>query len=782
MLVRTKRVGSSSALALGLLSSLLCRGARADVTWPAEQLLPSFSAPAPKQELIYLRGPSSTAEELPLFASLKGVVNAKQPRIFSYEGDALAEGAFTWLESLKLTWTEHTDNWPLIEQFKAELKGLVVYDPALPDTLNLATTIAGQKQALVAAPALVAKLSAAPYGLPVIEDLRGRFSNKLEVYESLLANQWPSAPQRVLIGLNPAAHKSSLREYAVALGAAVIWLDPKVAGESELLDRFLETLGPGHAFMGWWPEEQAGVQRASEHGVATVASDFATNLTLHGGMPRTFEPKVIPPKPRLENKKYVAFMLSDGDNLQFVEHLMRKLWNDPARGQVPIGWTVSPAMLDAMPGALAYYAASATPGDALISGPSGWGYAYPNSWPSAAQLEQFAARTDDYARRAGLRVVSIWNTITGGIDADVGQTFASHAPSLLGLTGQNTGGGLTVYSASLPGFALSCNYCTGEQAMKDHIAGAAQGWDGQEPRFILIQAQPWQNVTPTTFRQVQDSLDDTYAVVRPDHWFQLLRQAEGLRIEPIQPIGPGVYRLVSDASGKCVTASSAASGATVEQRECADDAAQRWRVEPTQAGYARLVSMMNEQLVLALEGGGAATADGAKARLASAAETLDQQWQPIWEAGDRYHVLARLGDRCLDVPSGSLDDVELQQWECNGASAQVFRFASPTPEPPVGGGGAGGVAGSANMAGLGGVSGNATGQGGNAGAAGQAELAGGGAASSVGAAGGSPPKEADGTSGGCDCRLPRPPAHGSAALVAVGMLVWLHRSRRQRSR
>ena len=36
----------------------------------------------------------------------------------------------------------------------------------------------------------------------------------------------------------------------------------------------------------------------------------------------------VPPKPPLQNKIYVAFILSDGDNLQFVEHLMRKLMDD----------------------------------------------------------------------------------------------------------------------------------------------------------------------------------------------------------------------------------------------------------------------------------------------------------------------------------------------------------------------------------------------------------------------------------------------------------------------
>jgi hypothetical protein len=207
---------------------------------------------------------------------------------------------------------------------------------------------------------------------------------------------------------------------------------------------------------------------------------------------------------------------------------MRKLWNNPDRGSVPIGWTLSPAMVDAMPGALNYLWQTSTNNDNLISGPSGYGYTYPNSWTDQQLLEQFVSKTESYNQRAGFRVVTIWNTITGGISQNTGQTFARKAPSLLGMTAQNTGGGLTIYNNSLPGMALSCNYCTNEQAMKDHIAAAAAGWNRNSPRFIIIQAQPWQNVTPTSFKNVANSLNADYVLVRPDHIFQLIREANNL--------------------------------------------------------------------------------------------------------------------------------------------------------------------------------------------------------------------------------------------------------------
>jgi len=500
------------------------------ISWPSDQLLPSFPAAAKTLDHFYLRGEPTS--ELYLFSSLKGLVNRKSPRLFSYEGDAFAEGPFTWLESLGLTWVEYGDKWRLIAKYLSEIEGLIVYDPNQIHTVNLATMLAKDKKALIVSPELLSRLTAAPYNLRILLDLRERFNSKLQVYQTMYDRYWPDAEHRLLIGLDPEAHRAGLREYAAALGTAVIWLDPKIPDESDLLNKYLSAMPAGSSVMGWWPEEGAGVTRASQYGIATIASDHCSNLTVHSGTPRTVKIKPIPPKPPLQNYIYVAFILADGDNLQYVEHLVRKLWNNPDRGSVPIGWTLSPAMLDAMPAALHYFHQTATDNDNLISGPSGYGYVYPNFFPDQKTLDKFVAKTEEYNQRAGFRVITIWNTITGGIDKNVGESFAAFAPSALGLTAQNTGGELTLYSKKLPGKPLSCNYCTNEKAMTEHINSASVGWDGERPRFLLIQAQPWQDVKPSDFKKVANSLNINYKVVRPDHLFMLLRESLSLPINP----------------------------------------------------------------------------------------------------------------------------------------------------------------------------------------------------------------------------------------------------------
>ena len=526
----------------------VCFSLQSQITWPEGQLLPSFPEPAATQDLIHMRGPST--EELYLFTSLQGLVNMTQPRIFSYDGDAHAEGPYTWLRNLRYQYNEHTGipAWNIFDKYVSEVEGLIIYDPDQIHTVNLATMLAKEYKSLITAPSFIEKLTAEPYNLPIKLDLREKnYSNKMEVYQDMFDNYWNEGytDKRVLIGLDPGEHKASLREYAVALGAAVVWLDVKNNNRAErtLLVNFLTSMPAGAVYMGWYTDEGEGIKTASQQGVATVPSDFCSNLTFHSGTSRTIKPKPMPAKPELENKIYVAFIISDGDNLQYVEHRMCLFWTNSSlgRGSIPVGWTVSPAMVDAMPGALNYFHNSATNNDVLVSGPSGYGYIYPKHWATATaaktktDLSQYVSKTEEYNVQAGIRVTTFWNSITEGINQIEGEIFADNAHTLLGLTGQNTGRPLEIYNESLPGMPLSCNYCGDVRYVREHIESAANGWNGNSPRFIIIQGNPWNSeITPAGFKRAFDELSskENYVAVRPDHIFQLIREANGLTINP----------------------------------------------------------------------------------------------------------------------------------------------------------------------------------------------------------------------------------------------------------
>jgi hypothetical protein len=467
-----------------------------------------------------------------LFTSLKGIVNKKQPRIYSYTDNVRGSTGTSWLDALGQKYTEVKDNWELLDKYRSEIKGLIVYDDQQPDTINLATTIAGLKDGLVVPPSLLDKLTGEPYKLPVLEDLRGKFQSKLQVYSYLHDQYWQQTTHKAIIGLDPSL-QSYLRDYAMGIDAAVVWLNPANADEDALLDTFLKDMPYGTGlYLGWWPDEGMGVKKTSDYGLATVASDYSSNLSVFSGTSRTIEKPPAPEKPALENKVYVSFILSDGDNLQYMEHFFKKVWDSPDRGKVPLGWTVSPLMVDTMPGILNYLYQSATPNDAFLSGPSGVGYTYPNFWENEEGLDRFIQRTDDYMKQSGLNVLTVWNYVKGEIKPEVGEKLAKHAPSLLGFTSQFGTGTIGVYGNSLPGQELNVAYGSAESDLTDGIADGLKRWDGKSPAFVSIQANPWQ-VSYQNFVNAMNLYKDNKDVmfVRPDVYFQLIRESKGLPVQ-----------------------------------------------------------------------------------------------------------------------------------------------------------------------------------------------------------------------------------------------------------
>jgi hypothetical protein len=291
----------------------------------------------------------------------------------------------------------------------------------------------------------------------------------------------------------------------------------------------LGAMPAGGAYVGWWPAgyegESDGTELASRHSIAVVASDWCTNLTVLSGLRAgrqraAVQPAVAP----LRNRIYVTFTLTEGDNLQYNEHRMRQLWQDPRRGDTPLNWTTSPLLVDAAPTLLSYYRRTASPNDYLMAGPSGAGYVYPTPWPTST-FHAFAQRTASYMRRAGLTVPVILNRLHGK-DIDLPRDRADayinaiHPPGLLvswsGHTSTTRVNGGTPLSVS--------HLVSSTQQARDAIIRDSAGWDGRAPLFLSIGVLAW-NMTPSDVAQVVDQLGPRYEVVRGDQFFSLARTA-----------------------------------------------------------------------------------------------------------------------------------------------------------------------------------------------------------------------------------------------------------------
>ncbi|MDQ7905801.1 GxGYxYP family putative glycoside hydrolase [Phytohabitans sp. ZYX-F-186] len=483
--------------------------------WPEGQALPHFQHPD-RLDVVDLR--AAPAADTLLALTTQGIVNRSRPRIWLLR-DA-DEGSHTWLDTLALPSAPVESVDALVARHRPEIRGAVLADPAVPATVNVATTLAGLEDAVVAEPDAAERL-----GLPVVADLRGRFGDGAEAYRWGVERLWPRTTRRMLVGIDHDG-PGFLRDYAVACRAFVVWADPSARRERALLRRLLGAMPANSPYVGWWPGgvsgESRGTELASRHAVYVVPADFAHNLTVFGGARSPIwsivDSHSVPPLE--EERTYVTFTMTDGDNLQYCQHAMRRLWDLPERGRVPLNWTVSPLLRDAAPAILAYYQRTATPNDLLVAGPSGAGYAYPGAWPRA-ELAAFTRQTGEYLRDLGQpAVVNVLNR-AHRIDRDLtARQVAAYARDVrpVGLLQHWTYRHRTRILAGLP-VATGQLVSTVDECRR-LLAKAAQ----RGTRFVSIGVLAW-SLTPADVASVAAELDDRYRVVRADELLHHVSEA-----------------------------------------------------------------------------------------------------------------------------------------------------------------------------------------------------------------------------------------------------------------
>lgn len=137
-----------------------------------------------------------TGDEQCLLVSLEGQVNRKQPRLYFYWGTDTTNQR--WLNTITVPHQISTDPWEFLAKYRSEIRGAVVYDVNVPDTVNVATAIASLRGGVIATAAL-----AKAHQLNVIQDLTGQFANGIAAYQWAFDNVWPHMPNCILTAISP---------------------------------------------------------------------------------------------------------------------------------------------------------------------------------------------------------------------------------------------------------------------------------------------------------------------------------------------------------------------------------------------------------------------------------------------------------------------------------------------------------------------------------------------------------------------------------------------------
>ncbi|MEJ5171740.1 MAG: hypothetical protein WHU10_12190, partial [Fimbriimonadales bacterium] len=205
-----------------------------------------------------------------------------------------------------------------------------------------------------------------------------------------------------------------LRDYAIRHAAECFWTGDR----QEERVRRVGRLDKGAFLLGWGPDEYRWIEAISRRGGSGVAADWCANLSAMeaaGGDVRPL-PKPKPERPPAKGERVVAFVLTDGDNVQWLTQgmpLHPSFFGHPQRGEFKMTWEVSPLLVRYAPRVLDWLYGKATPNDGFVAAGAP-GYAYPSL---ASDPTIYARQSAPLLRRSGLRVVGVIDDNSGSMES-----------------------------------------------------------------------------------------------------------------------------------------------------------------------------------------------------------------------------------------------------------------------------------------------------------------------------------------------------------------------------
>ena len=534
-------------------------------------------------------------------ACLQGIINRKEPELYVLSRKNTRPQFWLDLLGKEGRWLESREKIPvsdlseLVKLAGKRLKGAIIWDPSVPATANVATTIASVRDGIVLSPELAARYLA-EWRLPVLEDLRGRFtgaqtgSKKNDAYRwavrEYLAKGWCSSHLLCLFedafstrGRGDIGYVLT-RDGAVRNRAFVFDLSPW--GDEKPLDDPAQRLGldletyrlilgetlrhsggkrmteltgffafskysnmPDHkSSHDPVPTEWETVWLISPYNCYqnTISSD-CFNQSLHSQAPRKrLQQHPFAEKPPLANKTYVCILMADYDSATPLYDFLPNHWHNPGRGQIPLAWGINPNLLETYPDLIAYFYSTASPADTFTSDASAAGYMNPNR-VRPEYLPLFVEHNRRFFREADMSIAPMvldWDQPSAGVK-DAFRQFAPDGFATIVMDLHGTGGKLPEPQVwkGMPVLELindACNFAGTEQTA-DIMSRAITARGNKAPGFYFFRIV-W--VNPTNISDTLTSLrrkrpDLNLEVLEPHSFFALFKEFRARQDKPARP-------------------------------------------------------------------------------------------------------------------------------------------------------------------------------------------------------------------------------------------------------
>jgi hypothetical protein len=368
-----------------------------------------------------------------LLISLQGLVNRNASRLYlRYPNDwaySYTAAVLSWVNTTydDVALTQLSTISAVLQAFTDNIRGFVVFDPAVRPSIAVGLTAAGVLDAVLISPQLVTLLR--DRGVPCALDLRGTFDGMTaaQIFSWARDKFFHTCSKHELIWLGGSCGDvlhPAIADWGVSKRAFFSDLDtrpdvPDARAEFELASSLMAELDLSAQspplVMGWHSYckdfEHTFVALSSSHGARVHGLNTNPNLSfMHQlELPRGFEFKnthhtgtasrssVDVLKKDSSHTVYTTLVQTDGLGLG--------AWNKPGRGSLPYSWEVTLPDLELQPALLAMFYSQKTANDTFVAALSGPGYIYPKSCGS--HLPRLLDFTRQSMQRLDLQVLVV---------------------------------------------------------------------------------------------------------------------------------------------------------------------------------------------------------------------------------------------------------------------------------------------------------------------------------------------------------------------------------------
>lgn len=537
-------------------------------------------------------GTTASYDEALAVASLQGIINRTSPQLYLLSA-ANTRPQF-WLDVMSKEggWLEHRkrkslpDIGAVAKLAGKRLKGAIIWDPAVPASVNVATMMAGMHDAIVLSPEL-AERHLRQWRLKVIADLRGKFtgaetgSKKNDAYRwaireylakdlcsshllclfedsfttrakgdigYVLTRDWAVKNRAFVLDLSPWGDETpgddpqqriglDLETYKIILAETLRHSAGKQMTELTGFFAFAKYSNqPNHPSVHLEvPTEWETVWLMSPFNCYqnTISSD-CFNQSFHSHFPRRPLKQRSDPKPvPLEKKAYICILMADYDSATPLYDFLPKHWHDANRGKTPLAWGVNPNLLETYPDIISYFYETASSADTFTSDASAAGYMNPNRIRKE-HLPLFVRHNQQFFREADMTMAPMV------LDREqptpeVKDAFVQFAPDGYATIVADVNGGRGTYPPpqvwkGMPILELYNDTCNTKdpEPLADVMANVIRSRGNPLPGFYFFRCV-W--VNPTTVNDAVAALrrkhpDVKFEVVAPKAFFDLFKKSQ----------------------------------------------------------------------------------------------------------------------------------------------------------------------------------------------------------------------------------------------------------------